>query len=763
MALALLLAGGAAARAAEDDSDGPARFHDVKAWRGWITATARPDATIVQMHDLRWQTGGKGARWDFNYDASMRVDFLLEEYESEPSVWRGRVTGSSYAAGYRYFVHVPSSYANNQQWYRGYSESEWKFVASGPLDFSSDPRVELQFHRRRGWSVRIASGRVGTEVHSRSFNHIPPKEEQDPDHDLIIGNDTELRDARKAMATGMGRTGTLAYPKQGLILSGQDRKSDSFPLIGSAGFTPAVIWEYSVYLEPAALEELRLEIEEPSAYPTWRPDTTPDRAAGTPLEVTARLMTKSGGQPKTPVQSFEWELTGTSREPGVAMNFPVLATDNRPDLELDAAGAFFVLEKENQRLVRAVQSGFSDAVKVVPYDWGGWSTLQVTAVLSDGRRITGRLKGQNETGLRVPKRAPDSHVADGWKQAKGVKGPDTLDDDDFPVGDGTKGDGLTLYQEYRGFYQDGQRLEGEPKRKDFFIRLKQAGVALNGVGKFKRITNLRVHHAFKDSEFPPSRVMNANRSQGAHVADQHGVIIQIDRNRQGSAIAKGGPGTPRSISSVDLMGNIASQSTQWINATVAHELAHCVNVYHHGEGDPGKILWVMIDGKVYEATAANPTPAEIYVLDENYGDMTAALATEMQAFHDALVSRRDDPAGKSPLSDAEKKLIQAGNTMVVHLAKDHGPHSGNGNCVMRYDCAETYVLRRQKNIRIWNFTEPVGGAFCKDATGTEVNRSGRPPQDRYGAAASGRGNCAAQILVNDAAKAPNRGPTNPKP
>lgn len=752
------LVGLAAGRAAEDDSDGPARFHSVKAWRGSITATARPDPTIVALHDRMWREGGVGARWTFQYGASVQVELLLTEYESDPSVWTGKVMGSSYNASYHYFTHVPNTYKNPQEWLKGYGESEWSFSAAGALDFSGDPRVELQFHRQRGWSVRIASGRAGTEVRSNFYGYIPPPELQDKRHDTVIApTHTTRRETRAAKGLGMGSTGNLPYPKQGLILAGKGTKTGSFPLIGDVGFTPAVIWDYSVNLAPTTLEELRLEIEEPAAYATWRPETTPRAEPGKPLEVTARVVTPDGRKPQTRVESFEWVLEGTSREPGVTMNYPVASSDGRPDLELDAAGAMFVLSADKQTMQRAVRDGFSDTVKVVPFDWGGWSTLQVRAKLSDGRELTGKLKGGNEFGLRIPKRAPDSHIADGWKRDKGVWGADASDDDAAPVGDGTKGDGLTLYEEYRGFYENGERLEGDPKTKDFFIRLKQAGVALSGIGKFQRITKLKVHFEFRSDEFPSTRVINLNHAQGARLGPQHGVVVQVDAARSGSAIANGGPGNPKKITSVDLMGDvgaIAAENPGWVASTVAHELGHSVNLYHHGESDPGKVVWFIDEGKIYELRSGTATPTEIQVLDEQFGDVGGDLATEIGAYHKELEARH---AANKPLSDAERKMLPAKSAIIVSLGGDQGQHSGFDNCVMRYDSAQAYVFRLQPNVRFWKFEEPVGHALCRSQAGSGVNQAGRTPQDRYGIAAHGRGDCLHQILVNDSVDAPSRG------
>jgi hypothetical protein len=261
------------------------------------------------------------------------------------------------------------------------------------------------------------------------------------------------------------------------------------------------------------------------------------------------------------------------------------------------------------------------------------------------------------------------------------------------------------------------------------VRLNQVGLALPGVAKFQRITKLRVHSALTAAEFPSSRVMNANRDQGPHRVDQHGILVQVDPNRRGSAAARGGPGNPKKISSVDLMSNIAAFDATWIAATVAHELGHCVNVWHHG-GSDSTVVWYAANGGLFERpgnAAAGGRP--IVVMNEQYANLTPAIIAEAEA---------------------------AQTSYTMEMGSDQGQHSGFENCVMRYDCAETYVYRARNDVRVFGFQEPVGGALCTAPAGTGVNAAAHVPQSRYGAAQQHRGGCAHQILVSDAVDAPGR-------
>ena len=722
--------------AADDNNDGPSRFHDVTRWWGRLEATARIapesmphiDATLLSR---------KGAWRNIEFGATLTVEFLLDEYESDPSVWRGRVKSATGHFHHYVFSHMPmlrgDGTRENPNYRTGYTQFEAWADASGVMDFSGNPEVRLEFHRQRGWSVRMSSGKLPAETRSRIFKRAPRLSEQSVNHDMIIDTDNLTEDSFEASAFGLGSTQTIPYPEKGLQLSARNLQTRAtYPFSNGYLTTPDIIWDYSIHLEPASADELRLEIEDTPAYRDWRPSAASDGSAGTPVDITARLVTADGKTPRIRVRQFEWTLEDTSREPGIAMNFPREAPDDgRPDLELQATGDLSELSDRNQRLVRTVREGFSDQVKVVPFDWGGWSTLRVTAVLVDGRRVEGTLKGTKETGLRLPKRSPGSKIADAWKKQTGASGSDSADNENTPVGDATRGDGFTLYQEYRGFYEAGAHIEGDPKRKDFFVLLVNCGIAIPGVQKFARVTGLAVRYQFDFAEFPLSRIMNGNRKSGAHIADQHGVSVQVEATQpKGVSEAYGGPGSPKKIIGVALRSDAATTDSASLKVTVAHELGHCVNIWHHGEADD-EVEWEVKHGGIWERKVGAAGPGTIIVvMDESGNNQTEVW--------------------KNIVANSENGIL------TQWRGRDQGQHSGFDNCFMRYGCSDTYIYRTIPIWRVAIFDEPPGHALCTNAAGSGVNNPNRDPIDRYGAAARGRGDCLHQIHVTDAVEAPTR-------
>ena len=536
----------------------------------------------------------------------------------------------------------------------------------------------------------------------------------------------------------MPRT-TFALPAQGTALSGSDMGASTGHLSYlftslATGESGPVDYSFTFTLIPAVEEELTLELESPK-YDRWRPNATETGNAGEPLPVTARLKSSTGRDPSVRVTDFIWKLTDTSREPGVLMNWPLDASDTELDMRLGTPGDTHTFDADRQQGERFSPSGFTDTMDVVPYDWGGWSTLTVTAVLSDGRRIVGKWPAASDAGGRLPKRSATSLISDFWKQSHGAGGkPDSADDEAVPLGDKTPGDGLNLYQEYRGFRVGGAQDEGDPLVKDFFLLNRAQGAATAGIAKFKRLSKLNVHYLLHETDIPSSRVINGNHGAAPAGTPQHAVIVAIDDKLQGLSRAEGGPGNPGKISWVRLQGDWQTVKANAWSTLVAHELFHCVNVAHHGETDLQKVLWrVEEPDQLIEERGGPGTGTQITFRQEEGADYTA----------DAIAW----------LSDPKKKDELPLGMRLVWIGVDQGQHSGDGYCVMRYFNGNAYVSKADPTVR-FDATDYPGGALCSSPTGTGVNVTPRVPQSRYGAAAAGRGNCEQQVHVTDGVPAP---------
>jgi len=506
-------------------------------------------------------------------------------------------------------------------------------------------------------------------------------------------------------------------------------------------------WTTRTYAKRARIEfwpdydDYALEVRI-DGYADWRPLGRVDQPGQPGAQLTARaLVLPEGDAPPPLVRAIRFELLDVSREPGVCMNWPLAAKDSDPDLRLAVEGESpGTLSDEDQRLevtrpqVDELDRPFALA-RIDSYDFGARATLKVTAELLDGRELVGEFVAADGAAaqdlVRLPKMAGPDWIAAAWKEKSGVNElSDSDDDESKPVGDGSRGDGYTLYEEYRGWVENGRHIEGDPKTKDFLVRDESEGLYVAGARKFGRITGLKVRYRFAKNEF--SRVMNRNHADGPHLIDQHGVIIRTQAGQTGFAAARGGPSSPARIEFVAMAQDSAEWDPGYLAATVAHELGHCVNIWHHGQLDE-KVFWSLSNGQLFERNvdAAGPGVGPIRLRTENNTDLTASWIEQL-------------------------RQAEAGSGWEMSLGKPGGQHSGFENCVMRYDCAQTYAGKTDPLLRYYGFDEPVGGAMCTSPEGTGVNAADHPPQSRYGNTTAGRGDCLHQIHVTDAAPARGR-------
>jgi hypothetical protein len=583
------------------------------------------------------------------------------------------------------------------------------------------------------------------------------------------------------------------------------------PLIGSATFGSYdgtfgagsnATWTISWSFAPVFDADVVVTIPN---YDTWRPTAGRNETeiAGDLLTVQAKLVQKSTGQPAVGVIPDKWSfsLTKFSNEPGVAMNWPpvkdrVDPLQSPPDItfnkQINATTNPNLKISNNDTLAEILNpsqtpSPQNGEVILVPFDWGGWATLNVTATVF-GVPIKGHLQlasGQNVTDILLPKRQPSSHIADVWKTQNNIplSTPDSDDSETDPDGlPGCVGDGLTLYEEYRGFMENAKHIEGDPHKKDFFIQNLIGADAEPGIAMFTRLTQLNVHKDIQKAEMdglhtdtlpphPGTRLINFNHGQGAHVVDQHGVYIRECRFKADGSVLLGGdtgfsvtgvhgrPGItneicmqPRdavgrlSLNSLDTHSGKITAEDAFIqyDVGVAHELLHSVGVDHHGDGDTQSEWFTLIVPGDPRNTTGQPLlqvkGQNVQVLPEQgNGDLAsaywarlrAALA-QCQAFLANLTVQRDFPLVISVCQNSIQHFFDPSpiydiyRSLRLYIGNPHAEHSGDDRCVMRYFFADVYpslapLVGTPLYYVVTPGTEPVGAMLCNSPTG---NRGG---------------------------------------
>lgn len=486
------------------------------------------------------------------------------------------------------------------------------------------------------------------------------------------------------------------------------------------------------------------------------------------------------------------------------MNYPAkkkLVTPTPPDLDFkDLNGGIFpnVTVSDDGLTLTATPDNSTDnqlAFFINSRDWGGWGTLNITTTIA-GKEFKAHFPNDEETDILLPKRQKGSFIADSWKTAHNIAldTPDSDDSETDPVGaPGCTGDGLTLYEEYRGFMEKGKHIEGDVQKKDFFVQNIGGGDMKPGIRKFAAITGLVVHKDIQKDEMEGvinngqsvgDRLINFNHSQGAHEVDQHGVLLAVCSNTNGGAtfIAEGVHGRPGLTNGICMetkgggdffdphslgAGNthggaitVTSAAKQY-DIAVAHELAHSVGVDHHGEGDQGGTRFTLMGPNDPRNTSGAPAflmegqAGTVHLLRETGQDIAPPM-------WDILSKRMVNVCGTvGALYGAQlftgncqafvNGAVPIFTDVAFYVGRPQRQHSGNDQCIMRYFFANAYPKNGDGSTYYLSTagTEPVGSTLCTSPAGTGVNGPGFKPQSRYGNAADGRGACRSWVCVND--------------
>ncbi len=344
-------------------------------------------------------------------------------------------------------------------------------------------------------------------------------------------------------------------------------------------------------------------------------------------------------------------------------------------------------------------------------DYGAFSTLDVSCLgcvslagvvgmESGGYPVAVEEPERARRLVHVPKDVNKNQISDGYP-------PDRLwavaaeeDDDNVPVGNGIKGDGLSAYEEYRGFHnRQRQHIRTSWNTKDLFVQNPMGFV----VGGFAQASGIHVHEVASD-QFR-DRVVNFN-SGHAHVVEQHGlVMLPRYTPRKGLLGEVTDFGPPKNVEEVKIyllnMYHYRSSDRMrglQLDETVAHELGHAVGIRHHGDTSTWKETWYPPGG---------------------WSEL-------------------------SPLHNTYTRPILCGVRLPgeVLFGRKHNQSSGVLDCYMRYKGWGAAFEQEDGTIDCAG-RSPAQHVFCDSSAGSGWNAGNRAAGD------AAVGDCTSQIQVND--------------
>lgn len=538
-----------------------------------------------------------------------------------------------------------------------------------------------------------------------------------------------------------------------------------------ASVTGAWTMHYSVeWTARTELPDVELEVRCPD-YLKWRPTATEGSAApgsartyGEGLAFSAELRRVDGDKsaPLPRIRQLEWRLSDTSREPGIAMNFPYKSDDRRLDMEIVAGD---LTEPEDATAQAVVIKSPKDAINeavVFPYDWGGWSTLRVTATLEDGRRIRGILSGGERgqlSSIRVPASAEGSKIAWRWMRDNYPQWQSDADDDDaIPAGKpGVSGDGFSAYEEYRGFYNVLRTHQStSPKKKSLFVCTDKF---TPGVFRFFETSGLE--RCLLGSEQLPragmnERVVNCNVGAGATCGPQTALYVVDVAGAPGPMSAPIPSGSrPKSVPRIESQVNIeqtiqdmalsggiigTAGGSTLAESLLVRSLFQAVGVDR--PGPPGKI------GRLKFVSAAEADDNKPHWLLGS-----SKIVLQYENGQDDLAAMNETYFSANKLrTAAEGKWTAPAFNVIVGLPGSS--HSGPEYCVMRDWYADIYLSHYRNDgvpVYKWATGERPGTRLGTTRKGTGINDAKRPLGSRYGDSAVRPYPASQQLVVKDQA------------
>lgn len=299
--------------------------------------------------------------------------------------------------------------------------------------------------------------------------------------------------------------------------------------------------------------------------------------------------------------SFKFTLYDTSDERGFCMNsYTSVPSSGNPDaedwedLQFEAQTGFTISGTSNSVAQTTATNLTSKTVTVSCYDYGAYGKIKVefypTMTAGSGPTLTGVETGGTRQFTNVPLDDNDNHIADeavAWDYSSLDVGPGTThavndDNDDTPTGSAEPGDGLSRYEEYRGFKYNSGYVRTSIEHKDVFIRDSDS----IGIGYFTALS-YHAHSSLQSGEWDANHKINFNNSTG-HNHDMYAIYLHKRPNASyttGVTIGTIEGGAECSCMIPYLESISASQSVK--DSHIAHELGHALHLAPSSGGGDG--------------------------------------------------------------------------------------------------------------------------------------------------------------------------------
>jgi len=390
-----------------------------------------------------WMANMAVGTCDVNYDLSGSFDENYKEYAGEGGGW---------------------CYHSYSESYQGSLHESYKPFDQNPMSIFFFLNLESNYY----YIVFIHGLPDKFRIHGQwsSTNSCG-----DPDHGSIDKHiESMVYPAREKQAWIFRK----AFPQDGMSINGSENITDSVIIRNSwkdADVDVNLKWN----IFPASQEVPEVFISYNDEGKTWIPED--DNTVDAFLEWDASVKP----------EAIQWELTDVSSEPGTCMNSTSAETTKDLEFAEEAKALGYTLTKTDDGFMAEKTTDIKALVEHITInskDFGAYGHL-IGRIKVNGIWFDARQEEMGTYSLPVPWDKNENSIADKWEKDMGIfdrNYPATWDYDPFPGGQRSNGDGFSLYEEYRGFMEQGHvfrdgkhetvkdgHVRTDPMYKDVFV------------------------------------------------------------------------------------------------------------------------------------------------------------------------------------------------------------------------------------------------------------------------------------------------------
>lgn len=302
---------------------------------------------------------------------------------------------------------------------------------------------------------------------------------------------------------------------------------------------------------------------------------------------------------------IENEITNNT---GSCINYPLTNAKEKLDLEFDEEtykDNALVESYSKTKIVTKPKGGLLLAAVIKSNDFAAYGKLKAT-IIYKGRNYEAHTD-KNVYQISIPLDENNNKIADCWEKDAGIFSQNYAMnwDDEHVDNNNYNGDGLTIYEEYRGILSNGKHVRLNPKKKDLIIANDVGDKLKPGFNLLETAAKIIVTEIKKDELDIADHVININHSiskQGNQHAvlcvkykfpvgkkDEKGKILIPDSTSiLGIAIAKKNIddepvfGSPKDVVEYRINQDRLGETSN-ILMNVPHEIGHCCGLQHHGK------------------------------------------------------------------------------------------------------------------------------------------------------------------------------------